>query len=178
MSAVWTAVTVKGAIQTWNSRLVMIGENMSKEALARDRNFNRWKKGCYRKLSFCVWRRRLCSPTGKTAAFWGASSLLLTPLAGDRRTADSSYMYRRETSAVVNSLITVGSDDLYQIVTLKYISNALMKRIKKNYRQIVGFNSGLIALGVAGVLPPTTTALLHNSSTILISLNSMKNLLE
>lgn len=74
--------------------------------------------------------------------------------------------------------ITVGSDDLYQIVTLKYISNALMKRIKKNYRQIVGFNSGLIALGVAGVLPPTTTALLHNSSTILISLNSMKNLLE
>lgn len=74
--------------------------------------------------------------------------------------------------------ITVGSDDLYQIVTLKYISNALLKRIKSNYRKIVGFNSGLIALGVAGVLPPTTTALLHNGSTILISVNSMKNLLE
>ena len=74
--------------------------------------------------------------------------------------------------------ITVGSDDLYQIVTLKYISNALMKRIKSNFRKIVGFNSGLIALGVAGVLPPTTTALLHNGSTILISVNSMKNLLE
>ena len=74
--------------------------------------------------------------------------------------------------------ITVGSDDLYHIVTLKYISNALMKRIKSNYRKIVGFNSGLIALGVAGVLPPTTTALLHNGSTILISVNSMKNLLE
>lgn len=74
--------------------------------------------------------------------------------------------------------ITVGSDDLYQIVTLKYISNALMKRIKSNYRKIVGFNSGLIALGVAGVLPPITTALLHNGSTILISVNSMKNLLE
>lgn len=74
--------------------------------------------------------------------------------------------------------ITVGSDDLYQIVTLKYISNALMKRIKSNYRKIVGFNSGLIALGVAGVLPPTTAALLHNGSTILISVNSMKNLLE
>ena len=74
--------------------------------------------------------------------------------------------------------ITVDSDDLYQIVTLKYISNALMKRIKSNYRKIVGFNSGLIALGVAGVLPPTTTALLHNGSTILISVNSMKNLLE
>lgn len=74
--------------------------------------------------------------------------------------------------------ITVGSDDLYQIGTLKYISNALMKRIKSNYRKIVGFNSGLIALGVAGVLPPTTTALLHNGSTILIGVNSMKNLLE
>lgn len=74
--------------------------------------------------------------------------------------------------------ITVGSDDLYQIVTLKYISNALMKRIRSNYRKIVGFNSGLIILGVAGVLPPTTTALLHNGSTILISVNSMKNLLE
>ena len=74
--------------------------------------------------------------------------------------------------------ITLGSDDLYQIVTLKYIGNALMKRIKSNYRKIVGFNSGLIALGVAGVLPPTTTALLHNGSTILISVNSMKNLLE
>lgn len=74
--------------------------------------------------------------------------------------------------------ITVGSDDLYQIVTLKYISNALLKRIKSNYRKIVGFNSGLIALGVAGVLPPTTTALMHNGSTILISVNSMKNLLE
>ena len=74
--------------------------------------------------------------------------------------------------------ITVGSDDLYQIVTLKYIGNALMKRIRSNYRKIVGFNSGLIALGVAGVLPPTTTALLHNGSTILISVNSMKNLLE
>ena len=74
--------------------------------------------------------------------------------------------------------ITVGSDDLYQIVTLKYISNALMKRIKSNYRKIVGFNSGLIALGVAGVLPPTTTALLHNGSTNHIRVNSTKNLLE
>ena len=74
--------------------------------------------------------------------------------------------------------ITVGSDDLYQIVTLKYISNALLKRIKSNYRKIVGFNSGLIALGVAGVLPPTTTALLHNGSTILISANSMRPLLK
>ncbi|MBR1929873.1 MAG: heavy metal translocating P-type ATPase [Lachnospiraceae bacterium] len=73
--------------------------------------------------------------------------------------------------------IMVGADDLYQIVTLKAISNALMKRIQKNYRLIVGFNTGLILLGVAGVLAPTTSALLHNSSTLLISLKSMENLL-
>ena len=73
--------------------------------------------------------------------------------------------------------ITIGADDLYQIVTLKLISDSLMKRIHKNYRNIVGFNSGLIALGVAGVIAPTTSALLHNTSTLLISLKSMQNLL-
>ena len=72
--------------------------------------------------------------------------------------------------------ITIGADDLYQIVTLKLISDSLMKRIHKNYRNIVGFNSGLIALGVAGVIAPTTSALLHNTSTLLIGMNSMKNL--
>ena len=74
--------------------------------------------------------------------------------------------------------ITIGADDLYQIVTLKLISDSLMKRIHKNYRNIVGFNSGLIALGVAGVIAPTTSALLHNTSTLLISLKSMQNLLS
>ncbi len=70
--------------------------------------------------------------------------------------------------------ITVGADDLYGIVTLKEISNALMKRIRKNYRMIVGFNTGLILLGAGGILPPTVSALLHNTSTLLISLRSMK----
>ena len=74
--------------------------------------------------------------------------------------------------------IMVSSDDLYQIVTLKLLSDGLMKRIRKNYRVIVGFNTGLILLGVGGVLQPTTSALLHNTSTLVISLKSMQNLLS
>ena len=74
--------------------------------------------------------------------------------------------------------ITVSSDDLYQIVTLKLLSDSLMERIKRNYRRIVGFNSLLIVLGVTGVIQPTTSALLHNSSTLLIGLESMQNLLD
>lgn len=73
--------------------------------------------------------------------------------------------------------ITVGADDLGQIVTLRHLSNRLMKRIQSNYRFIVGFNSGLIVLGVTGVIQPTTSALLHNTSTLAIGLKSMKNLL-
>ena len=74
--------------------------------------------------------------------------------------------------------IMVSSDDLYQIVTLKLLSDGLMKRIRKNYRVIVGFNTGLILLGVGGILQPTTSALLHNTSTLVISLKSMQNLLS
>ncbi len=73
--------------------------------------------------------------------------------------------------------VTIGADDLYEIVTLKAISNRLMKRINKNYRVIVGFNTGLIILGVGGIIQPTTSALLHNTSTLAISLNGMGNLL-
>jgi P-type E1-E2 ATPase len=73
--------------------------------------------------------------------------------------------------------VTIGADDLYQIVTLKVISNSLMKRIGKNYKTIVGFNTGLILLGVSGIIQPTTSALLHNASTLLISLKSMENLI-
>jgi P-type E1-E2 ATPase len=73
--------------------------------------------------------------------------------------------------------ITIGADDLYQIVTLKAISDALMKRIRWNYRFIVGFNTCLILLGVGGILQPTTSALLHNTSTLMISLKSMGNLI-
>ncbi|MDO4322405.1 MAG: heavy metal translocating P-type ATPase [Lachnospiraceae bacterium] len=73
--------------------------------------------------------------------------------------------------------ITIAAEDLREIVVLKQISNALMGRIQKNYREIVTFNTGLIALGVAGFLQPTTSALLHNSSTLIISLRSMQRLL-
>lgn len=73
--------------------------------------------------------------------------------------------------------ITVGADNLYEILTLKAISDGLMKRIQKNYRMIVGINTGLILLGVGGVLQPTTSALLHNTSTLVISLKSMENLI-
>lgn len=69
--------------------------------------------------------------------------------------------------------ITVGADGLNELVTLKLISDGLMKRIHKNYRFIVGFNTGLIVLGVAGILQPATSALLHNTSTLMIGLKSM-----
>ena len=73
--------------------------------------------------------------------------------------------------------ITVGADSLNELVTLKLISNALMKRIHKNYRFIVSFNTGLILLGVAGILQPATSALLHNTSTLIIGLKSMQDIL-
>ena len=74
--------------------------------------------------------------------------------------------------------ITVGADNLKELVTLKKISNGLIKRISHNYHSIVGFNAGLIALGVAGIIMPTTSALLHNTSTLIIGLRSMQNLLD
>ena len=73
--------------------------------------------------------------------------------------------------------VTIGADNLYEIVTLKALSNALVKRIHKNYRIIVGFNTSLILLGVGGILQPTTSALLHNTSTLIIGLKSMRPLL-
>lgn len=73
--------------------------------------------------------------------------------------------------------ITVGADSLNELVTLKLISNGLMKRIHKNYRFIVSFNTGLILLGVSGILQPATSALLHNTSTLMIGLKSMQDIL-
>ena len=74
--------------------------------------------------------------------------------------------------------ITIAADDLREVVTLKLLANAMMKRIHMNYRIIVGINSGLILLGVTGIVQPTVSALLHNASTLMISLGSMKNLLD
>ena len=74
--------------------------------------------------------------------------------------------------------VTIAAEDLFEVVTLRKLSKALMKRIYRNYRVIVGFNSALIAGGIAGILQPTTSALLHNTSTLLIAMDSMKPLLH
>lgn len=74
--------------------------------------------------------------------------------------------------------ITISEDNLYQLVTLRAISRGLMDRIDRNYRCVIGFNLALILLGVGGVIAPATSALLHNTSTLAISLKSMTNLLD
>lgn len=74
--------------------------------------------------------------------------------------------------------ITISSSDLYNIVTLREISTLLMKRIGFNYRTIVGFNSALILMGIAGLITPATSAMLHNGSTIALGLKSMTDLIQ
>lgn len=74
--------------------------------------------------------------------------------------------------------VTISADNLYELVLLKRLSDRLMQRIGRNYRLIVGINAALIALGVAGILQPTASALFHNTSTLFIGLDSMKNLME
>ena len=72
--------------------------------------------------------------------------------------------------------ITIAADSLWELVELRQIAMALMARIHSNYRFVIGFNGALIALGVAGVLPPATSATLHNLSTLGVSLRSMSRL--
>lgn len=72
--------------------------------------------------------------------------------------------------------ITISANDLYALISLKQLCDALMQRIRRNYRTIIGFNLGLILLGAAGILPPATSALLHNASTLAIGLKSMTDL--
>ena len=74
--------------------------------------------------------------------------------------------------------VTLTAEDLGELVVLKRLADALMRRIGRNYRFVMGFNGALMALGALGILPPATSALLHNSSTILLSLNSMTKLLK
>ena len=73
--------------------------------------------------------------------------------------------------------ITVEAERLDTVVTLRRLSGAMIKRINHNYRAILGINGALIALGVLGVVQPTTSALMHNTTTLALSLRSMKNLL-
>ncbi len=74
--------------------------------------------------------------------------------------------------------ITIAADDLHELVSLRRIAGKLTVRIRSNYRFVMGFNGSLIALGAFGVLPPATSAMLHNLSTLGVSLRSMTNLLE
>ncbi len=73
--------------------------------------------------------------------------------------------------------ITISEDDLHGIITIRKLSTEMMKRIQSNYRSILAVNGGLIALGVAGIAPPTLTATIHNASTIAIGVMSTKKLL-
>ena len=72
--------------------------------------------------------------------------------------------------------ITIAADSLWELVRLRELSMALLHRIQNNYRFVIGFNGALIGLGVAGVLPPATSAMLHNLSTLAVSLHSMSAL--
>ena len=74
--------------------------------------------------------------------------------------------------------ITIAADDLHELVSLRRIAGRLTGRIRSNYRFVMGFNGSLIALGAFGVLPPATSAMLHNLSTLGVSLRSMTSLLE
>mgnify|MGYP002672426022 FL=1 len=74
--------------------------------------------------------------------------------------------------------ITISTDNLMRLVTMRKISAALMDRIHSNYRFVIGFNSTLIALGLSGIMSPSSSALLHNGSTILTGVKSMTNLLD
>lgn len=73
--------------------------------------------------------------------------------------------------------ITIAADDLFELVKLRALSQHLMRRIRANYRFVIGFNGGLIALGAMGILAPATSAMLHNLSTLAISMRSMTALL-
>ena len=74
--------------------------------------------------------------------------------------------------------ITIEADNLSGLLTLRAISCGLLERIRKNYIRIVGVNSGLILLGITGTIQPTTSAMAHNVSTLMIGLNSMRNLVD
>ena len=74
--------------------------------------------------------------------------------------------------------VTIAADSLRELMILKSIANGLQKRTESNYRFIMSFNSTLIVLGAMGILPPATSALLHNASTLGVSLKSMTNLLD
>lgn len=119
-------------------------------------------KKVYAHTTASVLRAKDCVMTAVTAVREGAGIAIATGAAIAKEISD----------------ITIASEDLSEPVTLRRLSEALMRRIHGSYRFIVGFNLSLIVLGVAGIVPPTTSALLHNTSTLGISLKNMSNLLD
>ena len=96
------------------------------------------------------------------------------------RTGDVVITYTgRRSAAIAREIadVTIKADSLEELVALKAIANSLQKRVHANYRFVLTFNSALIALGALGILQPASSAMLHNLSTIGISLKSMTNLL-
>ena len=96
------------------------------------------------------------------------------------RTGDMVITYTgRRSAAIAREIadVTIKADSLEELVALKAIANSLQKRVHANYRFVLTFNSALIALGALGILQPASSAMLHNLSTIGISLKSMTNLL-
>ena len=104
----------------------------------------------------------------------GRHQRLPSPVRGGRR-----YRYQRW-GAIAREIadITIAADSLFELVTLRRIAQGLMRRIHGNYRFVIGFNGALIELGVAGILLPATSAMLHNLSTLCVSLQSMTDLLD
>ena len=128
-------------------------------------------------------------PWKRTAVFLGGV-LFGTAGISILKSKDAKKVYTHCTAAVLRGkdavveeanargLITITAEDLHELVTMKKISDAMMDRIRTNYRFIIGFNGLLISLGVAGILTPSSSALLHNTSTVVTGLYSMTPLLK
>ena len=96
----------------------------------------------------------------------------------DVRIINTADITRNGTTILQGADVTIKADSLEELVTLKTIANALQHRVSSNYRFVLSFNSALIALGALGILQPAASAMLHNLSTIGISLRSMTNLIQ
>ena len=114
-----------------------------------------------------------CGGRGTPSSWWGTASTIPQP--SPRRTPAIAIS---DGAAIAREIadITIAADSLWELVRLRELSMALLHRIQNNYRFVIGFNGALIGLGVAGVLPPATSAMLHNLSTLAVSLHSMSAL--
>lgn len=144
-----------------------------------------FNRACYLSGAYALWKPALVVGMGALGCF--LYSFMVKALNTDidaRYSRTKAIQYFCGLFTVVVAIareiadITVSSEDLFALVTLRRLGQALMERIHGSYWFIVAFNLTLIALGVAGVLPPTTSALLHNESTLGISLRNMTDLLD